>query len=106
MPDMHQSMTIERVCRELHLLHGQVTSTWGRIEITLDGEKDACVLMSRAELDCLEQALEILCKLPGGQSICKELEDIAERSTHRAPSAMAAAMSGDATDTSGSQPSL
>lgn len=99
-------MNIERICRDLHLLHGQVTSTWGRIVITADGATDECVLISRAELDCLERALEILCELPGGQSICKELSDIATRSTHRAPSALAAAMNGDSNGNGAGQPSL
>lgn len=86
-------MNVERFCRDLHLLHDQVVRNWGRIEITGgESEKDTCVLISRAELDCLERALEILCELPGGESFCKELTDIANRSTWRAPQVMAATM--------------
>lgn len=95
MSDMHESMSIERICRDLGTLHGQVVRNWGRIEITAgDGTDGACVLMSRAELECLERALEIFCESPAGKEICKELEGIANRSTHRAASAMAV-MSGD-----------
>jgi hypothetical protein len=103
MPDMHQSMSLERVCRDFHLLYGQITGTWGRIEVTVDGEKDACVLMSKAELEALERALEILCELPGGQTICKELEDIAARSTDRA---IAVGAMGNQSIASGDQSSL
>jgi hypothetical protein len=84
MSEMHQSMNIDRICRDLHNLHGHVIRNWGRIEITRDGESGSCVLMSRAELDCLERALEIFCESPAGQAICKELETIANRSTPRA----------------------
>jgi hypothetical protein len=87
--EIHQSMSVERFCRDLPKLHGDVIRNWGRIHITAgepqDGqEKDECVLISRAELECLERALEIFCESPAGQAICKELEGIASRSTHRA----------------------
>ena len=75
-------------------MHGQVIRNWGRIEITADGKQrdgsndDACVLISRAELQCLERALELFCESPDGKTFCKELELIAKRSTFRATSAM------------------
>jgi hypothetical protein len=91
MSELHQSMSIERVCRELPALHGQVIRNWGRIEVRAnDGTADdACVLISRAELECLERALELFCESPGGKEICKELEGIANRSTYRAGNAIA-----------------
>ena len=95
---MHQTISIERAGRDLHTLHGQVIRNWGRIEITAkDGSGDACVLISRAELECLERALEIFCESPGGQTICKELEAIASRTTPRGATAtVAAVMDGQA----------
>jgi hypothetical protein len=84
MSEMHQSVSIERMCRDLGNLHSQVIRNWGRIEITAsDGTNEACVLISRAELECLERALEIFCESPGGKEICKELEGIASRAAHR-----------------------
>jgi len=97
-------MSLERVCREFHLLYPQITGTWGRVVVTVDGGKDACVLISKAELDALERALEILCELPGGQSICKELTDIAARSTDRAIAV--AAMGNESMSAGGEQASL
>jgi hypothetical protein len=88
MSEMHQRMSIEQVSRELNKLHGEVIGNWGRIEIpgsASDGS-DACVLISRAELECLERALEIFCETPAGQDICKELEGIANRSMSRSSS--------------------
>ena len=114
MSDMHQPMSIERICRELHTLHGEVIRNWGRIEITQDGQPqkiddDACVLISRAELRALERALELFCESPAGKKICEELEGIAKRSTYRAGSAMSFAFidptAGDGGG-DGAQPSL
>src|SRR5687768_10438206 len=92
MSDMHQRMSIERVSRELHKLHGEIVRNWGRIEIpgaaasgsdAGGNSSDACVLISREELECLERALEILCESPAGREICKELEGIANRTMSR-----------------------
>lgn len=94
MSDMHQTMSIERLCRELPNLHDLVIRNWGRIQITTgtgSGEdNEMCVLISRAELECLERALELFCESPQGKEICKELEGIANRSTSRALGSAAA----------------
>jgi len=101
MSELHQSMSIERICRDLSALHAQVIRNWGRIEITAnDGSNDACVLISRSELECLERALELFCESPDGKEFCKELEDIAKQSTHRAESAMALISGDDASSSS------
>ena len=60
-------------------LHERVARQWGRIEITRDGSPDACVLVSKAELQSLERALEILCETPGGKTICDELKVLADK---------------------------
>jgi hypothetical protein len=89
MADAHQSLDLERACRELHLLHQRVCQSWGRIEITCkrnhnstthDGEQvESCMLISKVELESMERALEILCELPGGREICQEISRVAEQ---------------------------
>ncbi len=92
MSDMHQSMSIERLCRELPKLHGQVIRNWGRIQIKADNgnDSDACVLISRAELECLERALELFCESPQGKEICEEIGRVANDCTPRALGSAAA----------------
>jgi hypothetical protein len=79
MSDSHQTLDLERVRRELHLLHDRIARSWGRIEITSsDGSLDNCVLISKAELETMERALEILCELPGGKQICEGITRVAD----------------------------
>jgi hypothetical protein len=81
--DHHQTLSVERVRRDLHSLHDLVCRNWGRVEI-LNEESNAdsgCVLISKAELLHLENALEIFCQSPGGRAICDELTRIAREST-------------------------
>ncbi|HLL88604.1 MAG TPA: hypothetical protein VK324_04825 [Tepidisphaeraceae bacterium] len=41
-------------------LHRRVTDGRLRVEITCDGSDERCVMLTKAELDSLEEALEIL----------------------------------------------
>jgi hypothetical protein len=78
MSDSHQTLDLERVRRDLHVLHDRITQSWGRIEITnSDGSNERCVLISKAELETMERALEILCEMPGGKEICEGLTRVA-----------------------------
>ena len=87
----HQTVAIDRVKRDLHKYHEHVIRNWGRIVITRDGIGDAaCVLISKAELDHLERALEIYCESPGGKAMCEEIDVIAMQSTARVDRAPAA----------------
>jgi hypothetical protein len=80
MSDAHQTLDSHRARLELDALLEHVTRNWGRIEITrADGGGDSCVLLSKAELQTIERALEILCELPGGRQICDEITAVAER---------------------------
>lgn len=58
-------------------LHGRVAQGHGRIVITRDGCDDVCVLISKAELESLEQALEILSGTADFQAMCKTLAAVA-----------------------------
>jgi hypothetical protein len=103
MSDAHQSLDIERVRRDLHVLVQHVVRNWGRIEVSAsdDGDgKDGCVLISKAELAAMERALEILCELPGGRAICEELTQVARLSTPLSLGAIAAADGGGSASSS------
>jgi hypothetical protein len=79
MSEAHQTLDLERVRRDLDLLHERICRSWGRIEITssADGTGLRCVLISKDELETMERALEILCELPGGKQICEGLTRVA-----------------------------
>lgn len=58
-------------------LHGRVARGHGRIEITADGCDDVCVLISKAELESLERALEILAETDDFRTMCQSLTSVA-----------------------------
>ncbi len=79
MGEAHLTVDIEHVCRHLHDIHDRVCNHWGRVEITSSKDDGgACVLVSKAELESMELALELLCSAPGNDSMCKELTRIAD----------------------------
>ena len=57
----HSYPTIDmtRVGRSIRKLHEQVCTHGKRVEITRPGCDDPCVIISKSELDSLEQAVEI-----------------------------------------------
>jgi hypothetical protein len=55
-----ESYDVNHVSRAMRELHERVTCRSVRVVITRDGCDDCCVLISKAELDGLERALEIL----------------------------------------------
>ena len=59
-----------------HLLE-QVSSGVGRVEIVGTREDGACVLLSKAELDCLERALAILSGTHDAEQMRAQLQAIA-----------------------------
>jgi len=63
------SMSIDQVQLQLSQLHKQVCRAKGRVEIH-DGD-NCCVLISKEELDALEQALEILSNTAQVQQIAR-----------------------------------
>jgi hypothetical protein len=60
----------------VHLLE-QVSAGVGRIEIVGPREDGACVLLSKAELDCLERALAILSGTHDAEEMRAQLQAIA-----------------------------
>jgi len=61
-------------------LHAAVVRTSGRIELT-DAEGNACVLMTKSELDALEHALEILSNTDDVRAMNDQLARIAMLTT-------------------------
>lgn len=59
--------------------HAKVARGHGRVEITRDGCDDVCVLISKAELDALERALEILAETADFRGMCDHLTALANR---------------------------
>ena len=67
-----------KLCDELH---SRVARGHGRIEITVEGCDDICVLISKAELESLERALEILSETDNFRTMCESLANVAASST-------------------------
>jgi PHD/YefM family antitoxin component YafN of YafNO toxin-antitoxin module len=70
-------------------LHARVARHHGRIEITVDGCDDVCVLISKAELESLERALEILAETDDFRTMCQSLSNVAASATE-APASQSA----------------
>ena len=58
-------------------LHQRVVVGHGRVEITRDGCDDVCVLISKAELEALEHALEVLARGEDYRAMCDTLSHVA-----------------------------
>jgi len=72
-----QRLDLSRVARAMARIHEQVAQCDGRVEITREDCDDVCVLISRAELQSLERAMEILAGTADYQSMCEEVNQIA-----------------------------
>jgi PHD/YefM family antitoxin component YafN of YafNO toxin-antitoxin module len=57
-------------------LHTRVANGHGRVEITRDDCDDVCILISKAELESLERALEILSETPDFQRMCESVMSV------------------------------
>ncbi len=75
------------VGRALETLHYEVVRYKGRIEITRNGCDDCCVLISKAELESLEQALAILSDTDGVKAMSGQIAQLAA-SVGAAPAGM------------------
>ena len=75
--DCFQIVDVSRARRVLAGLHERVAMAKGRIEIKRRGCDEACVMISKAELDALERALEILCESAEYKQMCEVLTRLA-----------------------------
>ena len=72
-----QSYEVGHAGRTLAKLHEEVCGHKGRIEITREGCGDVCVLISKAELESLEQALAILSDTDGVRAMSGQIAQLA-----------------------------
>ncbi|HTL31120.1 MAG TPA: hypothetical protein VL282_17950 [Tepidisphaeraceae bacterium] len=71
-----QVLDIQSAVAALEQLHGQVVRHSGRIEIKCSSG-NVCVLISKTELESLEQAIEILSQGSDYKQMCDEISDVA-----------------------------
>src|SRR5215204_3896139 len=71
-----QSLDVTRFRQTLAKLHEAVGCGHGRIEVTRRGCDDVCVLISKCELEALEQALEIMAQSADYQAMCASLQKV------------------------------
>ncbi len=71
------SLKLSQFRHSLDDLHERVVVGRGRVEITRDGCDDACVLISKAELEALEHALEVLSRGEEYRAMCDILSQLA-----------------------------
>lgn len=71
-----QSLDVTRFRQTLAKLHEAVGCGSGRIEVTRRGCNDVCVLISKCELEALEQALEILAASAEYKAMCDSIQSV------------------------------
>ena len=71
-----QTLDVTRFRQAMAKLHEVVGCGRGRVEITRRGCDDVCVLISKAELESLEQALEILSNSADYKSMCDNISQL------------------------------
>jgi hypothetical protein len=80
--DSFQILDIQTAGGTLEHLHAHVVRCSGRIEIHCPSGK-VCVLISKAELESLEQAIEILSSGSDYNQMCAEITEAAAATTTR-----------------------
>lgn len=69
--------TVDVAQAELCRLHDHVARGNGRVILTRAGSDQACVLISKMELECLERALELLGDSDEVKDMCRTLGQLA-----------------------------
>jgi len=86
MPDLESKfafMTLDQFQAGLNDLHAKVCCDKGRVEIR-DGD-NVCVLISKDELDALEQALEILSNTSDVQTMARTIASLTRTAAAQPP---------------------
>lgn len=82
---LFQTLELTRLRRALAKIHEQVSCRHGRVEVTRDGCDDVCVIVSKAELESLERALDILAESAEYKIMCETLTQVAAECGMPAP---------------------
>jgi len=69
----HPSVDMTLVGKRIRRLHDQVCGRGQRVEITRAGCDDVCVMISKRELDALEEAVAIHSGTPAHAELCRAL---------------------------------
>ncbi|MEA2711721.1 MAG: hypothetical protein QOF78_4322 [Phycisphaerales bacterium] len=72
-----QTYDVSLIASNFAHLHEFVSRTKVRIDITRPGSDERCVLISRAELEALERALEILSDTDDVRDMCGKIAQLA-----------------------------
>ncbi|HEV7300121.1 MAG TPA: hypothetical protein VGN72_12200 [Tepidisphaeraceae bacterium] len=75
--DGYQTLEAAGVGTGLARLHELVVQRRSRIEITRNGCDERCVIITKQELDSLEEALSILSETDGFKSMCSQVTEVA-----------------------------
>jgi hypothetical protein len=71
------TLSLSQYCKSLEDLHQRVAAGHGRVEVKHDDSHHTCVLISKAELESLERALEILSGTGDFRTMCDKLMSLA-----------------------------
>ena len=71
-----QTLDVTRFRQAIARLHDAVGCGRGRVEVTRRGCEDVCVLISKAELESLERALEILAESAEYKAMCENISQL------------------------------
>jgi PHD/YefM family antitoxin component YafN of YafNO toxin-antitoxin module len=80
-----QTLDIVRLRRTMARIHEQVSGQCGRIVVTRDGCDDVCILISKAELESLERALEIFAQSDEFKAMSDQIARVASECADCAP---------------------
>lgn len=86
----NQSLNMTQAAKALRRLHAQICTDQRRVEITRRGCDDICVLLSRKELESLEQALQIFADTEAFLEMSENLKKVLAlaHETYGAPASM------------------
>jgi hypothetical protein len=83
--DCFQNLDVVRFRQAVADLHEIVGTAKGRIEVSRQGCDDVCVLISKAELDSLERALQIFAETVEFEHMSKQIAEIVAAAGGPAP---------------------
>jgi PHD/YefM family antitoxin component YafN of YafNO toxin-antitoxin module len=71
-----QTLHVSEVARDLDTLCNQIAADHGRVQVNSANGSCDCVLISKIELDSLENALEILADSETGRGLAEDLSQL------------------------------